>query len=326
MCKLFAISETAGIPRDRLDAILLAVHEEMKDQRDGFGIATNDFIQRSLTSDFLGLKVPVKFANMLGAASLAGTIPAGKFCGPLIVHSRIATNGVTWQNAHPFAVGSWIIAHNGIVNPTPRATLPPHEQDAQNRLQLECEGTNDSEYLARVIARHGFANIHRYVEGTLAVVAIHRGRLEVIRGEYPHLYAMVGETEYSPVYFGTTRAILWRAAKVVRGKDWKKMRVFLVPGYRVIIPAKMRGYSVKPWGRGGWTTSPRAGGYNLHSDKNYYCGLPKKAVESAGSLAGAGVKVENGVSAMRTLGGVLMSEDAEELPDEGAEVLESLKY
>jgi len=231
MCMLFGISEIKDIPKTVLENVLFRVKDAMQSQNDGFGFAFSDnshqpyihrYVEPNLFQGFhppRGLLAPI-FAKQ-DAFEIKGRYP-NSACGALIAHGRTATNDINLANTHPFLQGNnWIVAHNGIV----------HYLSTQ--IPLICQGTNDSEHLANIIATYGIENIHSYLYGSIAVCAIApEGHLVLLRDGATRLYVAECQFNGRPrLLAGTTHRIIDTAA---RGLKVTQLKKFLLPAFQEV--------------------------------------------------------------------------------------------
>ncbi len=213
MCQLFAISNVAGITPAKLERLAVVTRRAMSSQKDGFsfamcGAGNQPYLQRYVEPNlFSGFNPPTHLMEKIFGQSLWAS--SGKMAktpkGPMIIHGRTATNEVSLTNSHPFVVEKWVIAHNGVV--TPKTGVA----------QLPRVSTNDSEYVANILALKGANAMVEYIWGYMAVVAISPDKsLVVFKDARASLKVAEGVIAGVPrLLFGTTDSILSAAGRVL---------------------------------------------------------------------------------------------------------------
>mgnify|MGYP001579116760 CR=1 FL=1 len=132
MCQIIGISNITGLTRHQISSLLLKGRDLMISQKDGFGFAysvknDNDnhsyYVEKYTNpANFTGLGTVGYSKNQfeqLGDAIELPMLSSGKATdptGPIIMHSRTATNSVNLTNTHPFRKKGWALVHNGVVD------------------------------------------------------------------------------------------------------------------------------------------------------------------------------------------------------------------
>jgi predicted glutamine amidotransferase len=202
MCKIAILTSHAA---NELRQTVLDVWAAMsKTERDGFGAAwlsprgSLNYIKSSSTQP--GSSLPDFFDGFT----------EGRFSksngGPLLIHARTATCGVSAENTHPMLVGSTALIHNGVVS--------------SERFH-NTETTCDSELLTHAFRHGGVKTLERDITGYYAFALLEalprqRWRLDVVRdSRAPLVGGILPNGAYA---FATNDAVLSSTGATHAGK------------------------------------------------------------------------------------------------------------
>ena len=201
MCKLIAMTNIPTIKHSKMNALLVQAAKLLgSSQKDGLGIGVvsqdnSVYRERHIDPDtFNGLGSAAYTANCLPKGirtkikqnvdfDSSGQYPDLSKSRSIIMHGRTATAPAGINNTHPFVKyderlgGSWMIAHNGVVEWEGKTTLP---------LETTCDSEHILNCYAYLDGENSFAS---NISGYAAVVGFNpKGELFVYRDDRAPLY------------------------------------------------------------------------------------------------------------------------------------------
>ena len=182
MCKLLGFSVKTKLTQEKLNEVIKASKDLLKDQKDGFGYALSGGDIEGITSLRLtngsllgyGYDEPEEWADITRQPYKA----KGKVapCTAGIFHGRTSTNSVSIQNTHPFVNDDLALVHNGIVTYTGKTRKK--------------KGTCDSEDIFNSFTMGGgWKELKKYYSGYAGLLLLRpNGEITIYKDETPSLY------------------------------------------------------------------------------------------------------------------------------------------
>ena len=200
MCQIIGLSNVKGLTRKQLNTLALTSQKLVSSQRDGFGFAYATKQRQTKKHSYYCEKYvnPTDFKSIgsvgytkqhlgkLGNAIEMDMLSSGHADAPtgaFIAHGRIATNGKTIANTHPFRKKGYAMVHNGVVD------FEGNEDDL--KYLHKRYSTCDSEWLLNsYVYEAGHHTWSDYLTGYAATLTITPdNEFIVAKGERASLYA-----------------------------------------------------------------------------------------------------------------------------------------